>query len=225
MLISQWMTHDPVSVQPGTSLAKCQKLLKAHDIRRLPVVDENNCVIGIISDRDVKSASPSKATSLEVHEMQYLLAEVKAKDIMTPNPITVKSNESISTIALLMLDEKIGGLPVVDDDNHLVGVITDQDIFRVLVTIGGARMGGLEITVETTQDPGTLATIFDIIRRHKGRIISVLTAYLDDNKRQVYIRMNTLTDEDQAQQMREELAAAATLLEWNVCKPIPKKAG
>lgn len=217
MLISPWMTTDPISVQPDTSLSRCQKLLKEHHIRRLPVVDEENRVIGIISDRDVKSASPSKATSLEVHEIQYLLAEVKARDIMTPNPVCVKIHESISKVALIMLDRKIGGLPVVDDDNHLLGVITDQDIFRVLVTIGGAREPGIELTVETSQEPGSLARVFDVIRKHRGRIVSVMTAYRDNGNRHVFIRLRPFESEEAALALKQNLETQTSLLEWTLC--------
>ena len=82
MLVENWMATNVIAVKPDTSLLKCRNLLKEHQIRRLPVVDDQNRVVGIISDRDVKGASPSKATALEVHEMQYLLAELKAKDII-----------------------------------------------------------------------------------------------------------------------------------------------
>ena len=169
MLISNWMTHDPIAVSPTTSLSKCQKLMKTNSFHRLPVIDENRKVVGIISDRDVKSASPSKATSLEIHEVQYLLAEVKAKDIMTPKPVTVKSTDTVATAALLMLDKKIGGLPVVDDDGVLIGIITDQDIFKVFVTISGARIDGIDVTVEAPNTPGSLGPIFrhDFLSRQR----------------------------------------------------------
>lgn len=218
MLIYPWMTADPVSARPDTSLSKCQKLMKEHDIRRLPVVDDQNRVVGIISDRDVKSASPSKATSLEVHEMQYLLASVKAKDIMTANPICVKKDDSIYKVALIMLDKKIGGMPVVDDENHLLGIITDQDIFKVLVTIGGARVGGIELAVETSQEPGSMARVFDIIRKNRGRIVSVMTAYLDNGNRQVFIRLRPFDDPAKAEAIKADLESQTNLLEWTPCE-------
>ena len=120
MLISNWMTKDPISVLPSTPLSKCQKLMKLRGIHRLPVVDDDNKVVGIVSDRDVKSNLPSKATTLSVHELQYLLAEVQTKEFMTPSPVTVRETETVSKAALLMLDGKFGGLPVVDDEGHLI---------------------------------------------------------------------------------------------------------
>ncbi len=214
MRTANWMTKDPVSVLPTTSLSKCQKLLKMHNIRRLPVVDEDNHVVGIISDRDVKSASPSKASALEVHEMQYLLAEVKARDIMTPNPVTVRSSETISSVAMLMQDRKIGGLPVVDNNNCLIGIITDQDIFKVLVDISGARIrGGIDIAIECGDEPGTLSAILDIIRKYDGRIISVLTSFRDNGARHIFLRLHPL-DSKKAAGLGAELEEKTNLLEW-----------
>ena len=214
MRTANWMTKEPVSVLPTTSLAKCQKLLKMHNIRRLPVVDEDNRVIGILSDRDVKSASPSKASSLEVHEMNYLLAEVKAKDIMNPNPITVKSEDSIADVARLMLDEKVGGFPVVDDENHRIGVITDQDIFNVFVDICGAHIKGIDITIECSDEPGTLAFLLEIIVKYNGRIISVLTSFLPSGDRHIFLRLHPMP-KDKGEALHAELAEKTKLLAWN----------
>ena len=105
MPVQNWMTTDVVSVGPDTSLLKVGKLMKDHHIRRIPVVDEQGQVIGIISDRDVRDASPSKATTLDMYEMHYLLAELKAKNIMTAKPITVKPTDTVEQAALIMRHE------------------------------------------------------------------------------------------------------------------------
>lgn len=153
MLVENWMATNVIAVKPDTSLLKCRNLLKEHQIRRLPVVDDQNRVVGIISDRDVKGASPSKATALEVHEMQYLLAELKAKDIMTAKPVTIKPWDSVEQAAIIMMDKKFGGLPVVSEDNKLVGIITDQDIFKLLINITGARVEGMQFAFELPRYP------------------------------------------------------------------------
>ena len=155
MPVQNWMTTDVVSVGPDTSLLKVGKLMKDHHIRRIPVVDDNGQVVGIISDRDVRDASPSKATTLDMYEMHYLLAELKAKNIMTAKPITVKPTDTVEQAALIMLDNKVGGLPVVDDNGKLVGIISDHDVFKALVDITGARMGGLQFAIELPDQPGT----------------------------------------------------------------------
>ena len=155
MPVQNWMTTDVVSVTPETSLLKVGKLMKDHHVRRLPVLDDKGRVVGIISDRDVRDASPSKATTLDMYEMHYLLAELKAKNIMTANPMTVKPSDTVEQAALIMLDNKIGGLPVVEDSGKLVGIISDHDVFKALVDITGARLGGLQFAIELPDLPGT----------------------------------------------------------------------
>ena len=199
MLVENWMATNVIAVKPDTSLLKCRNLLKEHQIRRLPVVDDQNRVVGIISDRDVKGASPSKATALEVHEMQYLLAELKAKDIMTAKPVTIKPWDSVEQAAIIMMDKKFGGLPVVSEDNKLVGIITDQDIFK------------LQFAFELPDTPGSMRVIFDTMRKHNARIISVLSSYMEDNKRQIYVRIRSM-EESAVEALVKDLEATGTLL-------------
>ena len=193
------MTTDVVSVGPDTSLLKVGKLMKDHHIRRIPVVDEQGHVIGIISDRDVRDASPSKATTLDMYEMHYLLAELKAKNIMTAKPITVKPSDTVEQAALIMLDNKISGLPVVDDNGKLTGIISDHDVFKALVDITGARMGGLQFAVELPDQPGTARPLFDLLRAHNARILSVLTVSNPDGNRHLFVRVREL-ENTQAEQ-------------------------
>lgn len=212
MLVENWMATNVIAVKPDTSLLKCRNLLKEHQIRRLPVVDDQNRVVGIISDRDVKGASPSKATALEVHEMQYLLAELKARDIMTAKPVTIKPWDSVEQAAILMMDKRFGGLPVVAEDNKLVGIITDQDIFKLLINITGARVPGMQFAFELPDTPGSMRVIFDTLRKHSARIISVLSYYLDGDKRQVYVRIRSVDDKAVEDALVKDLEATGTLL-------------
>lgn len=160
MLIQNWMTTDVIAVTPETSLLKLSKLMRDNSIRRVPVVDEKGCLVGIISDRDVRDASPSKATTLDMYEMHYLLAELKAKDIMTPRPFTVKPTDTVENAAMLMLDNKFGGLPVVEENGRLAGIISDQDVFKALVTITGVREGGIQLGIEIANQPGAMKPVF-----------------------------------------------------------------
>ena len=208
MLVENWMATNVIAVKPDTSLLKCRNLLKEHQIRRLPVVDDQNRVVGIISDRDVKGASPSKATALEVHEMQYLLAELKARDIMTAKPVTIKPWDSVEQAAILMMDKRFGGLPVVAEDNKLVGIITDQ----LLINITGARVPGMQFAFELPDTPGSMRVIFDTLRKHSARIISVLSYYLDGDKRQVYVRIRSVDDKAVEDALVKDLEATGTLL-------------
>lgn len=194
MLIREWMTKDVISVTPETSMLKASKLLKDHGIRRLPVVDDAKNVVGIVSDRDVKAASPSKATTLDMHELYYLLSEIKIKDIMTPKPYTIRDNETVEMAAVLMEEHNFGGLPVVNAENKLVGIITDHDIFTVLIDISGARHGGIQLAFLLPDERGVLCPIFDSLREFGANVLSVLTSR---NKSQsgtsrVYIRLHPM---------------------------------
>lgn len=212
MPVQNWMTTDVVSVGPDTSLLKVGKLMKDHHIRRIPVVDENGQVVGIISDRDVRDASPSKATTLDMYEMHYLLAELKAKNIMTANPITVKPTDTVEQAALIMLDNKVGGLPVVDDSGKLVGIISDHDVFKALVDITGARMGGLQFAIELPDQPGTARPLFDLLRAHNARLLSVLTVSNADGNRQLFIRVRDLENSKAEQELMDGVGKLGKVL-------------
>lgn len=214
MPVQDWMTTDVVSVGPDTSLLKVGKLMKDHHIRRVPVVDEQGQVVGIISDRDVRDASPSKATTLDMYEMHYLLAELKAKNIMTPRPITVKPGDPVEEVALIMQEKAIGGLPVVDDSGKLVGIISDHDVFAALVDITGARLGGLLFAVELPDSPGTARPVFDALRANGARILSVLTVAKPDDIRNLHIRVRSLESPQAEQTLRQALDKVCKVLYW-----------
>ena len=212
MPVKNWMTTDVVSVGPDTSLLKVGKLMKDHHIRRIPVVDDNGQVVGIISDRDVRDASPSKATTLDMYEMHYLLAELKAKNIMTAKPITVKPTDTVEQAALIMLDNKVGGLPVVNDSGKLVGIISDHDVFKALVDITGARLGGLQFAIELPDQPGTARPLFDLLRAHNARLLSVLTVSNDDGNRQLFIRVRDLENTKAEQELMDGVGKLGKVL-------------
>ncbi|MCS7088773.1 MAG: CBS domain-containing protein [Thermoflexales bacterium] len=129
--VRDWMTTNPVTITPQTSLAEAHRLMKQKRVRRLPVL-ENGKLVGIVALSDVLEAEPSSATTLSIYEINYLLAEMKVEKIMKRNVITVTPDTPIREAANLMLTHKIGGLPVVED-GKLVGIITESDIFRMIV--------------------------------------------------------------------------------------------
>lgn len=132
LLVKDWMSKDVITVTPDTTLPDAAALMREHNIRRLPVV-EDGVLVGIVSKTDVLEAEPSDATTLNMWELNYLLSKLKVSKIMTPDPLTVHENSTIKDAAQLMYDHKIGGLPVVDDEGHVVGIITESDIFRTLI--------------------------------------------------------------------------------------------
>ena len=215
MLIRDWMTSDVIAVSAETSMLKAGKLMKEYDIRRLPVIDDDRRVIGIVSDRDVKAASPSKATTLDMYEIYYLLSELKIKDIMTPNPRTVEALDTVEKVALLMLEKGFGGLPVVDADKKLIGIITEHDIFKVLVSITGVRAGGVQLAFCLPDRPGMMRPIFDALREHQASIISVLSSNNEDapDKRDVYLRIRPM-ETSQEDALIDVLKKRFSLVYW-----------
>ncbi|MEJ2555761.1 MAG: CBS domain-containing protein [Anaerolineae bacterium] len=131
-LVKDWMTRDVVAVTPRTTLPEAHRLMADNQIRRLPVM-ENGRLVGIVTRGDVRGAEASGATTLSIWELHYLLAKLKIEEIMTPDPVTISQGATISEAARVMLDYKISGLPVLDDDRKLVGIITESDIFRMVV--------------------------------------------------------------------------------------------
>ena len=133
-LVFRWMGHDPITVTPNTGMLDASNIMHKYDIRRLPVVDDNGKLVVIVTRGDIREDSPSDATSLSIWELNYLLTKVKVKEIMTCGPITVYSTDTISEAARLMLENKVGGLPVIDPlHGALRGMITESDIFRLIV--------------------------------------------------------------------------------------------
>lgn len=214
MLIRNWMTTDVVSVRPDTSLLKIGKLMRDNNVRRVPVLDDAGRVVGIISDRDVRDASPSKATTLDMYEMHYLLAEIKARDIMTANPVTIKPTDTVEKAAMLMLDKKIGGLPVVDENGALAGIISDQDVFKALVNITGVRDGGIQLGIEIANEPGAMRPIFDLLRTHDARILSVLSTNNQEGRRNIFLRLRDVDRPEAQRALLEDIQGYCRLLYW-----------
>jgi CBS domain-containing protein len=132
VMVREWMTSPVLSVSPLTSISSAHQIMKENGIRRLPVV-ENDQLVGIVTIGDVREASPSEATTLSIWELNYLWARLTVEKVMTREVITVKPEDLIIDAAELMLEHKIGGLPVVSSKGKLVGILTESDIFRMLV--------------------------------------------------------------------------------------------
>lgn len=215
MLIENWMTKDVVTLTPEASMMKASKLMKEKRISRIPVVDEKGVLQGIVSDRDIKDASPSKATTLDMHELYYLLSEIKLKDIMTKKVITIRAGDTVERAAAIMLEHNIGGMPVVDDGGRVVGVVTDSDIFKVLVRITGVQEGGVQIGVRLPNQPGGLVPVLDYLKDNGARVMSLLTCCEPPQvgMRDVFIRIRDL-DKAALTKLKAGMGEKFELLYW-----------
>jgi acetoin utilization protein AcuB len=147
MLVEHWMTRDPLTVEADTPFLEARLILRDKRIRHLPVVDHGK-LVGVVTDRDLKEAAPSRATTLDVYEMNYLLLKMTVRDLVRREPVTIKPGNSVEKAAVLMHDNRIGCLPVVDDAGAVVGLITETDLLGVMVEILGYRDKGTRIAVE-----------------------------------------------------------------------------
>jgi CBS domain-containing protein len=132
VMVKEWMTSPVITVSPTTSISSAHQIMKERGVRRLPVV-ENDRLVGIITIGDVREASPSDATTLSIWELNYLWAQLVVEKVMTRKVVTIEQNRPILDAAQAMLDQKISGLPVLDEKGNLVGMLTESDIFRMLV--------------------------------------------------------------------------------------------
>jgi acetoin utilization protein AcuB len=212
MLVKNWMSKNVITVDEKDSMQDAMKHLKEHDIRMLPVMKKGK-LIGIVTDRDLKKASASDATTLEVHELLYLLTKIKVKDIMTRDVITVPPDYTVEETAQVLQKNRISGAPVVDADGQLVGTITQTDLFKVLISLTGVGSGGIQFGFLLEDRPGSIKEVADVIRSFGGRMVSILTSYDDvpEGYRKVYIRMRSI-ERARLQMLIKDLSTKATLL-------------
>lgn len=212
MLVKNWMSKPVVFVDEKESMYDATERMKQNGIRLLPVLKKGK-LTGVITDRDLKKASASDATTLEIHELLYLLNQIKVKNIMTSKPITVFEDFTVEETAEILLQNKISGVPVVDRKDSLVGVITQTDIFKVLIALTGVGQRGVQFAFQVEDRPGSIRELADVIRRHGGRMVSILSSYTNvpEGFRKVYIRMYDINRQE-LQKLRNDLEETARIL-------------
>jgi acetoin utilization protein AcuB len=179
VLVCERMSTKPVTITADTPITDALRVMRQNQVRRLPVLDREGAMVGIVSEKDLLYASPSPATSLSIHEMHYLLSRLLVSELMTTDVITVTPDTPVEEAARIMADHKIGGLPVIQE-GKLVGIITETDVFTVLLEMLGAREKGLRLTVEIPERKGEIARITTAIARLGGNILALGTFLGDD---------------------------------------------
>ncbi len=212
MMVKDWMSHPVITVDEEDSMQDAMGLLKAHTIRMLPVMGKG-ILTGIITDRDLKRASASDAISLEIHELLYLLTRIRVKEIMTRNPITVPADFTVEETAEVLLEHKINGVPVTGPSGALAGVITQTDIFKVLMSLTGIGKRGIQFGFKLADRPGSIQEVADVIRAFGGRMASILTSYdrAPEGQRWAYIRMYGI-DRTKIEDLKAALSQKAAVL-------------
>ncbi|NLB52651.1 MAG: CBS domain-containing protein [Syntrophomonadaceae bacterium] len=196
MKVKDRMTIGVKTVQMDTSVAEAFRMMKDNNIRRLPVLDKDK-LVGIITLTDLNQAAPSTATTLSIHELNYLLAKTKIKDILPKKQkvITVTPENYIETAAKIMRQNKISGLPVLEN-GKLVGIVTETDIFDALIDILGVKKVHSRIDLYVKERPGRLAEITAIIANNGVNILNTVVYYEEKKEKyKVILRLESLENE------------------------------
>jgi acetoin utilization protein AcuB len=185
--------RNPVTIGPDASFYEARNLIHEKGVRHLPVIDKNNMLVGIVTDRDIREAAPSDATLLSVQELNYLLGKLKVSSFMTPKDklITITPDTIIEEAVQLMHDHKIGSLPVLEG-GKLYGIFTETDALDHLVDIFGLKQKGTRLTLALEDKPGTMLGILEVFKKHNINIISIITpSFMVEGKRIAAIRIRT----------------------------------
>lgn len=175
MIVARRMMRNPVFVDENDSMKKAMDILRDREIRHLPVLKGEGKLVGIVSERDIKQASPSPATSLEIREIYYLLDKVKVKQIMTRRVYTISPGAPIEEAALIMREKKIGCLPVVEG-GRLVGILTETDILDAFLESMGVSGPGYRLELALPNRPGMLFEVLKLLKEFDANVVSVATA-------------------------------------------------
>lgn len=204
MIIRDFMTKNPICVTETTSVTEAKQIMNSNKINKLPVLDGSKRLVGIITKNDIVKVSPSQATTLDMYEISSLLAKLTCGKFMTKKVITVSETEVVEEAARIMADKNIGCLPVVKDD-VVVGIVTESDLFSLMVQMFGARENGVRANFQQADKPGQLAKIFGAVAEQKGNIISVVTRESSETgKRRVTVKVTGIS----AEKLKEILLAA-----------------
>lgn len=180
MFVKDRMTPNPITGHPEMSVTDAQDLMKAKGFRHLPILNENNQLVGLITKSSLASALPSDTSNLSRFEVSYILAKIKVKSIMVEDVVFATPDTPIEIAARMMADNLIGCLPVIDED-ELVGIITDRDLFFTMVSLLGARSAGIRVTILQPDKAGEVARLTTAIAK-AGGYLSVSVGYYPPDK-------------------------------------------
>ena len=171
MTVEYRMTLNPVTINPEASVVEASTLMKKEKVHRLPVLDSDKKLVGVISEKDILFATPSPASSLSIHEMAYLLAKLTVGSLMTKDPVTITKDVPVEEAARIMVDQDLSCLPVVDDGT-LVGIVSKSDLFKILIELFGARSMGVRVAFYLDEKKGQISNISKALSENDLDIIA-----------------------------------------------------
>lgn len=202
MYVKRKMTANPYTIAVDAPINEAIELMREKSIKRIPVV-KGEKVVGMLTHMDIQTLSSPKATTLSVFELNYLLSKAKVSDAMTKEVITISPDALLEEAAILMRENRISSL-VVMQDNKLVGIITESDIFDAFIDLMGFRAVGTRITVEAADVPGTLAAICEIFRSFDANITHTVVYRGSVGKSEIVIRTNALNTDAIEKKLEEQ---------------------
>jgi acetoin utilization protein AcuB len=206
------MTRSVITVDKEDRMIDAMLLLKQHNIHRLPVMEKDR-LVGIVSDKDIIKTSVPGVPSLEMIDALYRISKIRVEEIMTKNPITIPADYTVDEAAEILLEHKISGAPVMNNQGEMVGIITTTDLLKVKTELAGIEKRGISFAFQLKDHPGAVKSVADIIRKYGGQIASVQCSYenVPDCFREVYIRMYGI-DPERFKELRKKLEQKVELL-------------
>ncbi|MBV1943180.1 CBS domain-containing protein [Streptococcus parasuis] len=202
MSVKDFMTRKVVYISPDTTIAHAADLMREQDLHRLPVI-ENDKLVGLVTEGTIAEASPSKATSLSIYEMNYLLNKTKVKDVMIKDVITVSAYASLEDATYLMYKNKVGILPVVDNE-QLYGVITDRDIFAAFLQVSGYGEEGVRARFIVDNKAGELEKIIRLVSDKEYNIVSTVQIATKSGKVVIEVQIEGKVDLEEVRSLFED---------------------
>ncbi len=187
MFIDKSMTKKVMTVSKETSVLEASELMKKNSIRHLPVVDADNTLLGIVTDRDIRSAMPSILLDYDSNKERERIGKITVGEMMTKNPITISPMNTLEDALILMQQTKVGAFPVVDENRNRKGIISIRDLMRSFINVLGIGEPGTLLCILVENKLGQMKRIVDAISEEKVSFGSILVArYWDENKRAVF---------------------------------------
>ena len=197
MYVKSRMTANPFTIKANVPLMDVIDLMHEKGLKRVPVVaQDGKSITGIVTEGDIKKVSPSEASTLSIFEINYLLRKMTVSDAMTKDPITIVPDALLEDAALLMRENKISALPVVDENDVLIGIITESDIFDAFLDLMGFRDMGTRITIQARNEPGILANVTGIFHSFNFNINHIAVYGGSSPVCDVVIRFNAFNTEE-----------------------------
>jgi len=212
MLVKYWMKREVVTVDVDDPIKKALHRFKSQRAGFLPVL-ENRKLVGVVSEGDLKKALGLDSPFRHLEEWMAGDSPLRVGDVMNANPIAVGPDHTMEEVVKILLANNIPGAPVTDEDGAVIGIITRADLYRALIAMCGFMEKGMQFAFQLEDRPGSLKEVTDIIRRHGGRIASILTSFdtAPEGYRHAYVRVFGV-EADHVAELREALSLKAKVI-------------